>query len=695
MEKTPKLKYILLSIILVQTSWCAENTSKEKSFLKLSSSDIQMTLKGLLQEDYFFYNRVRTLSDKFYDQNEFFRHKLCIDFSLKQGEKKFGKPSSEAGIKLTNYVVWQQNDYYMPFSRDPLRSLDLDSVITVNQYDTKTLLPLIFLEEAWFKINFDTFASTFNKNPTFLKAGFFLYEVGRGLSLGYHNDLAVEYMGWPGLGNFTRYPQMPPGILFSSQILDNLSGDIYFMKWREVDANLEDVMYPSRAQRLGTERMERGTNKDRYNLAVKFDYTPEERNYGKILLEPYWVYTHAPELSVEFDSDSKAYLHTLGVMFDYNYGNFEVNCELAGQFGDQTMYAIDRNIKQLSRSAFGVVTETFSHVVKKTNTSRQQVAVGSKSGYSPGPDTYQPQDSLIYIVNTQQNRSLDAQGQDIQGSGFMGANKIYNSNLFGNARFRKEYKLEHQGVMALLDIAYNFKKFPLKVAGALGYISGDEYPFNDENSKTYHGFLPMRSRYKGLSVKNTLIFDRLILPRPLNIDYRTMYAHDNLKDLANLQFFGAGLTWYPFKKKEKCSLNSDLMFFWESGTLYKWDKNGHHPDPEIENQIAFDRAFLGFPGVTQKYPEDKSDTSNKGWISNKTASRFLGTELDLRADYNPIKDCTFSGQVCLFFPGQVYKDLEGQPNILTQSIDNLGLSHYESLGDKFAFSFIVGIDYRF
>jgi hypothetical protein len=43
----------------------------------------------------------------------------------------------------------------------------------------------------------------------------------------------------------------------------------------------------------------------------------------------------------------------------------------------------------------------------------------------------------------------------------------------------------------------------------------------------------------------------------------------------------------------------------------------------------------------------------------------------------------------------MYKDLEGQPNILTQSVDNLGLSHYESLGDKFAFSFIVGIDYRF
>lgn len=695
-RKIFKLKYLLFITLFAQCY--AEEVKKEKSFLKLSSNDIQMQLSGFLQEKYFFYHRVRTLSDNFYDQNDFFRHKLNLDFNVKQGEKKFGKPSSEAGVRLTNYVVWQQNDYYMPFSRDPLRSQDLDSVITVNQYDVKTLMPLIFLEEAWLKINFDTFARTFNKNATFLKAGFFLYEVGRGLSLGYHNDLAVEYMGWPGVGNFTRYPQMPPGILFSSQILKNLSGDIYFMKWREVDANLEDVMYPSRAQRLGIQRTERGANKDRYNLSIKFDYTPEERDYGKILLEPYWVYTHAPELSVEFESDSKAFLHTLGLMMDYDYGNFHVNCELAGQFGDQTMFAIDRNIELLSKTSSGLTQEVFSHITQQNPTYRQKVPVRVRAGGDTNANSFVPQDSLLYIVNLPINRDIRAQGQAIQGAELPGVNKtIYNSNLFGNARFRNEYKLEHQGVMALLDVSYDFKKLPINIAGALGYISGDEYPFNDENSKTYHGFIPMRSRYNGLSVKNTLIFDRLVLPRPLNIDYRTMYAHDNLKDLANLQFFGAGLTWYPFKEKRKCLLNSDLMFFWESGRLYKWDKNGHHPDPEIESQIAFDRAYLGFPGVTPRYDAKTTtqDPTNKGWLSNETASRFLGAELDLRAEYKPIKDCSFSGQVCLFFPGQLFTDLEGQPNILTQYVDNLGLSHYESLGDKFAYSFIVGIDYKF
>lgn len=694
MSKLKKLKYILILVFIPQICWGQDDTSKEKSFLKLSSKEVEMTLKGVLQEDYFFYNRVRTLSDNFYDQNDFFRHKLYLDFSLKQGEKKYGKPATEAGVRLTNYVVWQQNNYYMPFSREDLRSKALDSVVTAESVTTKTLLPLIFLEDAWLKINFDTFTQTFNKNPTSLTAGFFQYEIGRGLSLGYHDDLAVEYMGWPGTGNYTRYPQMPPGILLKSQILNDLSFDAYFMKWLEVDANLDDVMYPSRSQRLGSTRTERGSDKDRYNFALRLDYTPEEKNSGLLWMQPYWVYTHAPELSVEFESDSKAFIHTLGLMVDYNYNGFEVNCEVAGQFGDQTMFAIDRNIKQLSRSnSDGSVEEIFSHIFFDSNTSRDQIPVTNVLGESTSPQKYEPQKYLAYVVNAPYNRNVSKQGEQVVNANKSGDHQVYNSNLFGNARFRPKYTLEHRGFMALLDIGYSFKNHPFRIGGALGHISGDNYPYNEEVSKTYHGFIPMRSRYKGMQVKNTLIFDRLVIPRPLNISYRTMYAYDNLKDLSNLQFIGMGLTWYPLNKKEKCLINSDLMFFWESATLYKWNKNGHHANPAIESQIAYDRAYLGFPGVTPQYPA--TDSSNKGWLSNETASRFLGAELDIRAEWNPIKNLSFSGQTCLFFPGQLYKDVEGQPNLLTQYIDNQEQIHYESLGDKFAFALIVGIDYKF
>lgn len=694
---------------------------KKISFVKLKSEDINLTLGGRIKEDYFFYQRVRTLSDKFFDQNDFFRHKMQLDLEMSQGEKKHGTPTTEAGIRLTNYVIWQQNNYYTPFSRENIRSLDLDSVnikpldpdsvMERNSAGSKTLMPIIYVEDAWFKLNFETFWHTFNKNPTFFKIGFFEYEVGRGISLGYHNDLAVEYLGWPGQGNFPRYPQMPPGFLFHSQILNDLSAELYFMKWRENDASLEDVTAPCRSQRLGSHRTERGTNKDRNSWVVKFQYTPPDKGLGEIYLEPYWVYTRAPDQIIEFDTDASSHFSTFGTMVELKKNNFDVNIEFAGQTGKQNVYGIDRNVKVASRSdTSGVVTEVFSHIVIPAppgsnipnNLGRQKVPVEYTGQFQA--NDYVPQKDLIYIVNSDQNRNVEQQGKAIVGATWQQGNQtvqIYNSDLFGNKRFRKPYSLNLNGFMAIADIGYSFDNYPFRVAGTLGHISGDNYPYNEEENKTYHGFIPQRSRYMGLDVRSTLIFDRLVIPRPLNISYRTMYAYNNLKDVSNLEFLGVGGTWYPFKKKTRGTLTANCLFFWEDAMLYKWDKDGHHPDPAIEAQIAYDRAILGFRGVKHEYKSNDyyrngtPDPTNKGWLSNETASRFLGTEIDLKGELQVIGECRLKGKVCLFVPGQLYSDLDGQPNELTQYVDVQGLSHYESLGHKYAFAFIVGLDYVF
>ncbi len=704
-----KLKNILLIFFLVLPFYLCAKDSK-KALVTLNSKDINLTLGGRLKEDYFFYHRVRTLSDKFFDQNDFFRHKLQLDLKMKQGEKRYGTPATEAGIRLTNYVVWQQNNYYTPFSRDNIRSLDLDSVIVANNVTVKTLTPLIFVEEGWFKLNLDTFCHFFNKNPTYLKVGFFKYFVGRGISLGYHNDLAVEYLGWPGQGDFTRYPQMPPGILLHSQILKDLAVELYFMKWRENDANLEDVTAPTRAQRLGSKRTERGTDKDRNSWVVRFQYTPEDKGDGEFYAEPYWIYTRAPDQILEFDSDASSRFHTFGAMLEYKKNGFDVNVEFAGQTGHQNVHCLDRNVKMLSRSSSsGVVTECFSHVVYPPkndnipeNLGRRKAPV--KNINNVVSENYIPNDDLAFIVNSDANRDLSRQGQKIlaapdqQGSESI---NYYNSNLFGNARFRPPYKLDLNGFMFMADVGYTFEHSPFRIAASFGHISGDNYPYNDECDKTYHGFIPQRSRYKGHDVRSTLIFDRLVIPRPLNISYRTMYAYNNLKDVSNLELLGFGGTWYPFKKQERGTLSANILFFWEDANLYKWDKCGHHPDPLIEAQIAYDRARLGFRDVNPNYiaqnyyEKNNPDPTNRGWLSNEKASRFLGAEIDLKGELKLVDECRLSGKICGFIPGQLYRDLDGQPNELTQYIDAQGLSHYESLGNKFAYAFIVGLDYIF
>jgi len=674
----------------------------DKSWLgkiRLKSKDINMYFGGMLRDEYFLYNRVNTLRTDFNDSNDFFRHKLSLDWSMLQGEKRYGKPATEAFVRLSNYIYWQNNNAYMPMVIDDLRSNDMNLSLAKN-VSVRTLMPLIFTEQAWLKINLDAFAPTFNKNPTFIKAGLFDYIVGRGITLGYHADLAVEALGWPGEGGFTRFPYMPPGLLLRTQPIENLTIDLYFSKWREVSATIEDTTAPTRKNRLFGPRPERGKGKDRDVWVIKADYKHENEE-GVWLAEPYWVRCDAPEQQIEFDADASAHLNTLGIMVDVSHKNFKINVEVAGQFGEQRVHGIDRNEIKLNSKGQPVL----SHVVFgnnfETNTyppniSRTQVPVRSiqqNSGNNPVITT-DITNNIDFIVNQPINRCPIEQGQAIRdpntqeilsidpdtgrNNSFLGQ-PIYNSNAFGNKRFRCPYKLDYSGFMALADLSYEFDDLPLKLAGALGHIGGDEYPYNQEFNKKFRGFTPLRTWYKGLSVENILIFDRLVIPRPMNISYKNLYAFNNLKNISDLQYVGLGLTWFPMKDRRKLSCTSDTMFFWKAAEIPKWNKCGKHPDPAIEAQIALDRKLLGF----------------EGWESTQKAHRMIGIETDIKVLYKLLEQCTILAKAALFFPGKLYEDLDGQPNIVTRRIDACGRSHYESLGSDTAFAFIIGFDYQF
>jgi len=681
--------------------------------VRLKTNDIDMFLGALLRDEYFLYNHVNTLRSDFNDQNDFFKHKISLDWSMIQGKRRYGKPAIETFVRLTNYIFWQLNNIFMPTVIDNIQANnaiqpsnmnsntnDLNASLGQN-ISVRTLMPLVFTEQAWLKINIDAFAPAFNNHPTFVQAGLFQYMVGRGISLGYHDDVGVEALGWPGEGYFPRFAYMPPGLLIRTQLMENLTLDFYFSKWREVSATLADTTNPTRKNRLFGPGPERGTSKDRDVWVVKADYTYESSD-SIVTSEPYWIHCNAPELQVEFQADASAHINTLGMMVDVSHNNFKINVEVAGQFGAQKVHAIDRNIIKLNSQGQAVL----SHVVFQTlsdvyaaNLSRTQVPVRSivniqSASFNPAT-TVNITNNIDYIVDQPINRSLAQQGEAIlnlasstillinPNTGFQDNSNngvpIYNSNTFGDKRFRCPYKLNYRGFMALADISYEFDELPLKLAGSLGYIGGDAYPYNEEVNKTFRGFTPLRTWYKGQEVENILFFDREAIPRPMNISYNTMYAFNNTRNPSDLQFIGLGLTWYPFQDRTKFSCVSETMFFWNVADLYKWDKCGKHPDQAIEAQIALDRTALGFCG----------------WQSPEPASHRLGIETDIKVLYMVVEQCNIVGKMAFFFPGQLYRDLEGQPNILTRRIDQFGNSQYQSLGSGTAFAFSIGFDYRF
>lgn len=670
--------------------------SKMNQISLLSGKDLQLFIGGKLKDEFFVLNRAYTLRSDYGDQNDYFRHKLNLDLAVEQGKKRYGKPASQAAVRLTNYVLWQDEANYTPLLLTEVSTPEMDNLPLAKNLQVKTLVPLIFVEQAWFKINFDTFTDACRGSSTFLKVGYFPYSLGRGVSMGIHEDLAVDYLGWAGEGGYTRYPVMPPGILAHHAWTDEFSTDVYFNLWRETNASISDTLIPSRKQHLGAPYPQRGPGKDRFTLSVRGDWARTNEEVGSVYAQPYLMYTKAPELSVEFDNDSSAKIVTIGTMLDWRKNGWTVNVELASQFGEQTMQELDRNqVVPTRSSSTGALGSEFSHVQYATDGApagpgalkpNAALAATVDAGRTDinNPDftsnEFVTATDLTFLVDSDQNRGLAKQGKNITDITRTAVATIRNSLLFGNNRFRPEYKLHNQGVMALLDIAKTFDDIPLKVALAGGYIGGDKYPYNDESSHTFHGFIPMRSRYRGFEVHNYLVFDRMTIPRPLNISYHTMFAYNDLKDLSNLQFIGLGLTYYPLENRKRFALSTDIMSMWEVGTMYTWDKKGAHPDSSIEAQINRLR---------------NNGTLFQGWETNKRASKHLGYELDIKAVYKIIDHCDATARMSFFIPGKLYKDLDGQPNLMTQRQDSQNYLRNDGLGHDTALCFVAGLNYKF
>jgi hypothetical protein len=643
--------------------------------------DIDLSIGGRIREDYFFLNKPATFRGDLDDQFSYFRSKIEFQCLVKQGLEKYGVPASEAGIKFSHYGKWQMNSTYVRSTTKHVTMLkSLDSVVTGDAHDHSSMVPLVFVEDAWFKLNFGTFVRWLKNNPTFLKMGFFPYEVGRGFSLGTHEDVCLTYGGWQGDGWATVFPSMPPGILFHGKITDNIYWDFYYNKWKAFGEPVY-IFESINRQKLTGCKPHRGVHKDRDTWVAKLTFKDFLEKYGKINTEPYFIYTNAPEQELELVSDAKSKLGTVGLYTDYTYKNFNINFEMAAQFGHQKVLAIDRNMIKLKQNKeTGHVCEVFSHVVSRDEVGGDVMVMNADA---EDPD-FGSRD-LLKIVNAPYNRAPERNGQNVVNSKgedvAVRGGQIINSNNFGNARFRKEYKLNYQGLLGVVDIAYTFDNIPLKIAAAAGYIGGDPYPYNEEINKKYKGFIAQRAYSSGHHVKAILMFERQELARPLNISFRNFYAENNCCDYTNLQYIGASLTWNPLEKKQKLVINPNVVAFWEVGKLYKWDNVGKYPGGVGEKE----RKIEGY----------RNEFDFKGWTSDQKASKFLGVETNILVNYKILKNCDAYFKGYVFFSGQLYKDLQGQPNSFTIREQVNGKIKFNSLGTDNPWGFYTGFDYRF
>lgn len=261
---------------------------------------------------------------------------------------------------------------------------------------------------------------------------------------------------------------------------------------------------------------------------------------------------------------------------------------------------------------------------------------------------------------------------------------LHNANVpFGaGKRFRKGYRLSCRGLMAMADLSYTFPSKRLKLATAVAYVSGDDYPFNTEENKQYDGFIPFKDAdYTGHSVMSYAMLAARKIGRPTTFSDNLLHAPINYESITNLTYLGAGFVWHPLEKRHELRLEGNVLHFWQPSPPFKWD-----------TQKTRD---FGSSKMNELYAKAQDDLHFTGHESRERASKNLGLEVNLVTQWRPIEALQFEVLLATFVPGKLYSDIAGMPSALTIRHDKEGDWRFDGFGTKVPIGGMARLTYWF
>lgn len=700
MKKLSRKLVLVALAALASVSITGSVEAKKKrgypSVISLDKPDLDLAISGRVREEFFYLDKVSSLRDNYNDTYHFWRNKVNLGLYLEHGKQEYGEPAVEAKVRLTAFNYWDNATKYTPIIEEAnyleYKEFRKKSLQLEDSPAHTGIVPLLYQEEAWLAMNFDVFWKKLAPMPTTLKVGYFPYMVGRGVSLGDYYDGGIEYMGWEPKGNAGNASQAPAGLLLDIEFSDKYNLELYYSKRSAVTTSPRQTRAPIKAIRLDVPfeakdplAIERGTQNDGsiFSAKLDIDYTLGK---SKFHLEPYIVYADTPEQTIEMTDDASSKLGTIGAMLEIkgkgDLPKYVFNMEGAVQFGEQELYAIDRN-HQVVDIEEGQLLDKWSHIWYKSWNAAAPVSVTK---------------DVEEVVYMRHNRGLEQQGAQIRDKNgalisWTGPLEPYNADLpFGKLRrFRPGYKLKYRGKMLMADFGmYLFKKPLTKLSLAAGYFSGDDYPYNTEVDKNYNGFLPLRdSNYLGHSVNSFAMLYARKIPRPKNVAEHKAYAFNDDSTVTNLKYIGAGVMMHPFWHPKKMIIMANVLGFWEDKAPYMWDKTKTR---DVAGENAGDPYAPYYGGV---YDGLQKKLGFVGAQTTKRASSFLGTEVNATIVWNVLESLQLVGIFAAYFPGQLYKDIEAQPNRNTRRFTSSGQALYEGLGSKAVIGGNLRMTYKF
>jgi len=524
---------------------------------------------------------------------------------------------------------------------------------------------IFWMRECWIQLSLSEFLHVPFMGYHTLTFGSFPFQVGRGIALGASFKVDPTDLGYYAEVSVDQYAfgGKLSGVLFQ----DCLMYDIYaaFVDNKSVKFSLNNERI--RGQQFGHRNFQaRGFGVIDYIVAGRFKLTAFSGPGLSMTFEPYALYNHNPEQRIEFLGDAISDLVTVGLASETEIGNFEWGFDTAFNMGRQHVLGWDTNFIRIdSRNA----------VFTEVNAKVRQVPPGQ-----PIPDcvaNHHACKKIPLALDVPENQAIIDVSEQSAGQNCL----VIGQNSLGTlindcTRFVDPYFNTYGGSMFVFDMAYNINFCNLKVAAAYGFASGDKNPNRDHEKLgdnqidgDYNGFLGLQETYSGTRVKSAFLLSGSgSIPRILGYPSESASAPgaSTVSRFTNITFTGVSCTWRPKWSKDRWNFNPNILAYWQDVV----------------------------PGLF----DHKEHKFNKSRFANP----FLGVEINIFVESEPIDGLKFFGASSVFLPGQFYRDVKGRPLnraqqafINNQNITGIINDWVPLLGDDPAYYANVGCEYKF
>lgn len=591
-------------------------TAGTKNRIAVKNGDYEFSCGGKMKIENYIDKNTCMFNSELPDTLEYFKHCIDMNMDYAYGKEKFGYTAAEAFIELRHKGIWGKA---MSAADKDVSGPGAPSIVVLDNtslggHSHDTSRTLVWVKEAWLQISPN---AVFNASNTdylhFLKVGWLPFELGRGIALGGVYGAGKELLGFYSYGE----DKASPSILLHGQLIkDKLSYDLYYSKFEERGKSFSGNIMPVRKHELDAKPpYMRGDNKDNELFAARLQGVAFDNACGKLSLEPYVFYNIANDQYNDISPDTDTCLGSFGLNLEHAYKNFEWGGEMAFNFGQEKLHAIDKNVLVYKKDHTDGIVKAYNKFITTDVDTYRRPALANTDGRTFASQKYEVGVNDNYTVQT------------------IGGTTFYNRNST-EYRFRPAYTNDLRGWMGVIDGAYTLKEHNLKVALAYAYASGDVNPHEKEIDKTYRGFIGLDEWYSGKRVPSVFLLDQRNSARPLSLTSDSGKYPDKDINVENdisftdLYSLGGGATWNPVVNNKKIIINPNVLFFWR----------------------ASDSKKVG-----------SIDARGNVQPSTENASKFMGTELNTIAKCELLKDLTMYGNFAIFVPGQYYKDVAGIP----------------------------------